>query len=414
MSTSVFNEGVVKQIEDLLNGKNEVYLTDPTLQAKIGLPERSELARKGYVIKHDSKSRLPNYIYRKESMSAGAGTAKAVVKKERRKVEYIMPLFTDEIKGLFACAKDWAVNRSVNLRFVGPHVSGKTIFANLIAPESGFSRVYQINGHADMDSSSFLGEKTVVVDKATSQNYIKYQKGILELAMIEGLELDENGDAKYDADGMPKVIGKPAMLFIDEYAAIPEHISIVLNRVMEIPPAGNGRRIEISGDMARRVVSHPGFCLVLSGNTYGKGCESGKTSGYTAQDIQQDDSTLDRISATYEFGYSLDAERMYIEDAIDDDVQVTQFIKFVEDIRKERISENVMTLLSTRAIVNICQLAKSFKSVGMKNAMVTAIYRSVFSGLREVERDAWAEKLNIYFAYDVRQLGRKDKNVFYL
>lgn len=413
MSTSVFDEGVVKQIEDLLNGKNEVYLTDAGLQAKISLPERSELARRGYVIKHDSKSRLPNYIYRKESMEAGAGTAKAVVKKERRKVEYIMPLFSDEIKGLFGCAKDNTL-RSVNLRFVGPHGSGKTEYIYKIYEDAGFSRIYQINGHADMDSSAFLGEKTVVVDKVTSQNYIKYQKGILELAMIEGLELDENGDAKYDADGKPVVTGKPAVLFIDEYAAIPEHISIVLNRVMEIPMAGMGRRIEISGDMARRVVSHPGFCLVLSGNNCGKGCESSKTSGYTAQDIQQDDSTLDRISATYEFGYSLDAERMYIEDAIEDDVQVTQFIKFVDDIRKERISENVMTLLSTRAIVNICQLVKSFKSVGMKNALVTAIYRSVFSGLREVERDAWAEKLNAYFAYDVRQLGRKDKNVFYL
>lgn len=414
---SVFNQLVIDEIVKMLVGKDEVYLSDPVLQGKIQLAERSELAKMGYVIKHDSKTRLPNYIYRKDSLDAlkTSPTVKAEpIKKAKKQIEYIRPHFTEELKVLFRCGKEWENNRSVNIRFVGPKGCGKSEFAYVIVNECGFSSLERINGFSEICSADFLGEKTVIIDKVTSNSVVKYQKGTLELAMTKGLKKDENGDCILDKDGNVIIEGAPALLFVDEYAAIPPHLSIILNRVLEIPPAGKSRGIEVASDMNRKVKAHPGFAMILAGNTNGKGCENAKTAGYTAQDHQQDDSTLDRITATYEFGYNLEAERMYIEDAIDDDVQVSQFIKFVEDIRKAKIDENVLTLLSTRGIVAICQLAKAFKDAGMKNSLVIALYRSVFSGLLEVEKDAWAEKLNIYFNYDVRQLGRKDKSMFYV
>ena len=750
MSSSVVNEEVVKQIVALMEGKSEIYLFDPELAKKIQLSERSELAKLGFVIKHDGKTRLPNYIFRKDMVSGG-GTATVsavpVVKREKRKIEYIKPLFSDEVKSLLRCGKDWITAKSMNIRFVGPHGCGKchtkgtlikmydgsvkkvedilvgdlvmgndsrarevislgngvddlyminpkrggkqfgvnsehilrlwshwnkkeinvtvreyltwskckrnshflyrttveykhrdvliepyflgiwlgdgssyytsvtnidkevidyiygyssrlgmqvslddckdvcgymittgsrggrqrknpllekmriykicdgkkmipldymindrktrlellaglidsdghnhgncaeitqkrknlaeqifelagslgfgvsfkeklvdgekyyrceiygdlsviptriirkqfktrragwknplrtgfnvnylgkgeyfgfkiegnhlyllsdftvthnTEFVDVLAKECGFAKVCRINGHSEKSSADFLGEKTVVIDKSVNppQSVVTYQKGVLELALTQGLKKDVNGNAEFDADGKVIVEGAPALLFIDEYAALSEHIGMLLNRVMEIPVTGSSRGIDLDLDGGRSVKGHPGFAIILAGNVLGKGCESAKTSGYTGQDNQMDDSTLDRVGATFEFGYNLDAERMYLEDALDtDDVVVARFIKFIEDVRKSKIDETVLTLLSTRGIVSICDLIKAYNSSKMKNVVVTAIYRSIYSGLREVERDAWAEKIRTYFDYDVRNLVKKDNTMFFV
>ena len=409
-----FNEEVVNQVEESLKTSKE-YIFEAELIPKIGLTERVELAQRGIIINHDSKQK-PFKAYRRDGVTGVTGSAPGLKKvaKVKREIQYVQPEFTNEIKAMLSCSTDWNVNRSVNIRFVGPHGSGKTELAGILQSECGFAKIFQINGHADMDSSYFIGEKTVVVDEKSGQNFIKYQKGILELAMTEGLLKDENGDVILDKDGKVQTNGAPAILFVDEYAAIPEHISIVLNRVMEIPREGQSRRIELATDKARKVYSHPGFVIILSGNTMGKGCETAKTSGYTAQDIQQDDSLLDRISATFFFGYSLEAERIYMEDVLDDEYQVGQFMKFVETIRKCFIEEKVMTLLSTRAIVNICALSKAYKTNKVLKPLETAIYRSVFSGLREVEKNAWAEILIEKFGYDIRTVNKKNANTFYV
>ena len=62
------NKNVMKKIERLMEGKCEFQITDLKLAGKIGLSERSELAKLGFVVKHDGKSRLPNYIFRKGGM----------------------------------------------------------------------------------------------------------------------------------------------------------------------------------------------------------------------------------------------------------------------------------------------------------------------------------------------------------
>lgn len=400
----------IEKIREMLKDVDAVDIP-AELGKLISLTDRVELAKEGIIIRHDSKQ-TPCHVYRRDGKSVKKATEP--VREKRKSMEYIKPSFYDEVRALCSCGTDWTKNRSVNIRFVGPKGSGKTELVGIMAKDFGFEKVFQINGHADMDSTYFVGEKTVVVDEKSGQNYIKYQKGILELAMTEGLKKDENGDAILDADGNVEVSGKPAVLFIDEYAAIPQHISIVLNRALEIPMTGKSRMIELATDGGRKVKSHPGFIIVLSGNVMGKGCESAKTSGYTAQDIQQDDSTLDRISATYYFGYNLEAERMYIEDAIDNQYLAEQFIKFVDAIRKNFIEEKVMTLMSTRVIVNICTLFKAYNNNGLSNALELAIFRSIYTGLRDVEKNAWAEVIRATFGFDVRNNEKKSGGMFYI
>lgn len=334
---------------------------------------------------------------------------------------YQMPEFSDEVDALLQMALN---GESCNLCLSGPAGSGKSEFVREICKRNGYGKVFQVNGRDDMDSSDFFGEKTVVVDPISKQNYIEFKKGPLYQAFIEGTELDENGDQilydesgnrVYDESGNPKVVGKPAVFFLDEFAAlIPSVFLSVFNRAMEIPRVqGASRVIEISADGGKIVKSHPAFAMFLAGNTVGKGTESDSQMGYTAQNNQMDDSTLNRITAFYQFGYNLDAEREIVITKLNDDRDVNKISRFAHEIRKQWQNGNVETLLSTRAIVQFCNLAHTFRKT-KKDYLPLAIYRSVFSGLREREKAAWNETIRMIFGTDViANYGKKTQNMFY-
>jgi MoxR-like ATPase len=311
--------------------------------------------------------------------------------------------------------------KSHNILLTGPAGCGKSEFVREIAKRNGFGKVFQVNGRDDMDSSDFFGEKTVVVDPVSKQNYIEFKKGPLYQAFIEGTEVDENGDQilyddngnrVYDESGNPKIVGKPAVFFLDEFAAlIPSVFLSVFNRAMEIPRKnGASRIIEISADGGKIVKSHPNLVMFLAGNTVGKGTESDSQMGYTAQNNQMDDSTLDRITAFYKFGYNMDAEKNIASTKLNDDKLVSDLCRFRSEIRKQWVNGNVETLLSTRALVQICDLATSFRTM-KKDFLPLAIYRSVFSGLRERECPAWNETIRMVFGVDVLcKYGNRSNN----
>jgi len=336
--------------------------------------------------------------------------------------EYVMPSFGNEVLALM---KGVMNGESQNILLTGCAGSGKTEFVREIAKQAGFAKVFQVNGRDDMDSADFYGDKTVVVDPVSKQNYIKFNKGPLYKAFIEGTELDADGNqVLYDKDGNittdgsgnPKVIGAPGLFFLDEFAALlPGVFLSVFNRAMEIPrKRGASRSIEITTDGGRVVKSHPYFAMFLSGNTVGKGTESESQMGFTAQNNQMDDSTLNRITATYAFGYNLNAEKYIMSIKFNDDREVSKLCKFRDEIRKQWQSSNVETLLSTRAIVSICNLARTLKAGNMKDAVPLAIYRSVFTGLREREAHAWNETIRLVYGVDVvRQFGNNSKEIFY-
>lgn len=332
---------------------------------------------------------------------------------------YVMPSFANEV---FAIGRHCTTNfSSFNILLSGPAGCGKTEFVREFASQAGYERVFQINGRNDMSSTDFFGEKTIVIDRQSGQNHISFEKGILYQAFVEGTEVDGDGNqVLYDADGNiskdgePRVVGKPGLFFLDEFAAVmPEVFLSVFNRAMEIPRAGKSRSIEISADGGRIVKSHPGFAIFLAGNTVGHGTDDLSQMGYTAQNNQMDESTLNRITATYQFGYSLDAEKQIIGGNLCDDYQSQCLARLVADLRRLWQDNHVETLLSTRDIVKICELAKVFEGVDM-NHIPKAIYRSVFSGLRSREKSAWNESIrNIYGVDLLNDEVNKNKNVFF-
>ena len=110
---------------------------------------------------------------------------------------------------------------------------------------------------------------------------------------------------------------------------------------------------------------------------------------------------MKRITATYAFGYNLQAEKRIMMKKLRNDVEVMNLLKFREAIRKAYKERRVETLFSTRDIVVICDLAKQFKDANIDKPIVRAIYRSVFSGLLETEVPVWKEVIYSVYAVDV-------------
>lgn len=377
------------------------------------LSKREELAKFGIIYRmEEDKVIFGRYDKFKSSMKKYLGH------------KYEMPYFADEVLSLLRCANEHSA-KSCNIMLSGAAGTGKSEFVHEITKIAGFSKCIQVNGREDMDTTDFLGDKTVVVDPVSKQNYIKFNKGPLYKAFIEGTELDENGDQilyndkgerVYDWTGNPKVIGKPACFFLDEFAAIlPSVFLAVFNRAMEIPRnGGESRGIEITTDGGKVVKSHPGFVMFLAGNTVGKGTENESQMGYTAQNNLMDDSTLNRISATYIFGYNLKAEEKIMTEKLQDDMNVDKLISFRNEIRKLWSDGKVETLLSTRSIVNICDQAMLFQDFDKKNYIPLAIYRNVFSGLREREKAGWNELIRSIWGINVvNAFERKDNSIWY-
>lgn len=312
--------------------------------------------------------------------------------------EYILPSFTSEIECLLACGRDWNNERSVNLRFVGPHGSGKSELASIVAKRCGFDKVYMILGRPDLSSGDILGEKTIEADPLTKQTYIKLQKGSLEQAMTHGLKKDADGNPILDLYGKVIVESAPALLFYDEYAASPSDVNIIFNQVAQIPRnPGESRELVLNIDGGRIVKSHPGFAMILSGNTIGRGYSSGSESIYTAQGNQQDASFLDRIRPVFEFGYNLLAEKKIMMQKLQDDEIVLKMEEFIEKIRKQFKDNNIETLISTRMLVEVCENISRYKKAGFKEPVGRGIYRTIYSDLTENEKPSWVETINLIF-----------------
>ena len=400
-----------KIVREAWNGKVEIQKKDVSKSDMKAQEER--FISEGLVVEETDNSYL---VYRFEEQKANTNTFVGH--------KYEMPDFADEVDCLMQQALK---GKSHNTMLSGPAGCGKSEFVREICKRNGFGKVFQVNGRDDMDSSDFFGEKTVVVDPLSKQNFIQFKKGPLYQAFIEGTEVDEKGDQilyneagqrVYDESGNPRVVGKPGVFFLDEFAAlIPSVFLSVFNRAMEIPrQMGASRCIEISADGGKVVKSHPAFVMFLAGNTVGKGTESDSQMGYTAQNNQMDDSTLDRITAFYKFGYNLEAEKNIAASKLNDDKLVYDLCRFRSEIRKQWVNGNVETLLSTRALVQICDLAATFRGI-KKDFMPLAIYRCVFSGLRERECPAWNETIRMIFNVDVlSKYGNRgnNKNMFFV
>ncbi len=321
--------------------------------------------------------------------------------------KYVMPEFTDEVRGLVR--QSLAGEGMVNLLLNGSAGTGKTEFVYELAREFGV-KVYQVNGSEGLTMDDFFGTMAVGIDEKTKQNYTYFDKGPLYRAFIEGTKVDADGNQILDDNGEPIVVGKPAFFFLDEFAAmLPEVFLGVFNRAMEIPRQnGNGRSIEISRDNGRIVKSHPGLVLFLAGNTVGTGNGGRFQMGYTAQGNKMDESTRNRVTGFYRFGYSRKAEEMVAVSMLNDDYETARLMKFRDNVRSMFKNEKVETLFTTRSIVATCEVACNFRRNYMKDWMANALRVAVMNGLPESDKPAFNEQIRMIWNIDFMQ--RESRN----
>jgi len=287
---------------------------------------------------------------------------------------YVAPAFHDDVVDIIVDDK------SHNIWFWGPTGCGKTHYVEYLGGVLG-RPVYRINCKPDMDSASSFGAKTIRVDEATGQNEIVFQEGQVPQAMKEGL--DENGNE----------VGPAAILYIDEAAAIPPHISIGLNRLLE----NNGQRREIAldEDCGRVVRSHSQIQIICSANTIGRGLTSTMDAGYTAQADALDISTLNRMTASFRFGYSKSAEKSILREKVGDDVVTNQVLKFRDAVRGHIKQGMLSTPFSTRHIVAISDLYRISGNLGK------ALHQSVFNFVTPEEVSIYNETAMAALGVDI-------------
>lgn len=315
--------------------------------------------------------------------------------------EYHLPPFTEQVMCLLRQAVNG--NHSCNIMLTGPAGSGKSEFVREVAQMAGYGKVYQVNGSDALTPADFYGSLGVEVDTATGQNFTVFHKGALYNAFVEGTKLDADGNQVLDTDGNPIVVGKPAIFFLDEFASMLSEVFLgVFNRVMEIPRVkGASRTMEVSTDGGRIVKSHPAFAMFLAGNTVGKGNNGKFQMGYSAQSNRMDESTLNRISAVFHFGYSKKAETDIASRILNDDFEVARLCKFKDEVRSLFRNEKVESLFSTRTLVQVCRTATAYRDGKMDDWMARAIMDTEFSGLTEADRQAFNETARLVFGVDL-------------
>ena len=316
--------------------------------------------------------------------------------------KYRMPDFADQVRGLVRQSIDG--DGMVNLLLQGAMGTGKTEFVYEIAREFGL-KVFQVNGSEGLTMDDFFGTMAVGIDERTQQNYTYFDKGPLYRAFIEGTKVDENGDQVLDENGDPIVVGKPAVFFLDEFAAmLPEVFLGVFNRAMEIPrQSGKGRSIEVSRDNGRVVKSHPGMVMLLAGNTVGTGNGGRFQMGYTAQGNKMDESTRNRVTGFYRFGYNKEAEKSVAVSILNDDYETERLMRFRDHARDMFRNEKVETLFTTRSIVATCEVARNFRRNGESDWMANALCVAVLNGLPETDKPAFNEQIRLIWGVDFMQ-----------
>jgi len=242
-------------------------------------------------------------------------------------------------------------------------------------------KVFQINCRGDMGSEVFFGEKTVAVDPETKSNIIIYQKGVVEQAMVEGLDAQGNE------------VGEPAILFIDEAASMPAHVAIGINRLLESDDAR--RTMVIAEDGGRVVRSHSKFRILLAANTVGRGANSAEDAMYSAQMDALDISLLNRVAVVFRMGYDREIEKHILLEKVGDDKVVSQILRFRDAIRGFIKQGKLSSPFSTKRIVDIANMYRVFGDIGK------AIYYTAFEQLLPEEKAVYNEQAVILLGKDL-------------
>lgn len=264
----------------------------------------------------------------------------------------------------------------------GPTGSGKTVAVAHIARAMG-KVLFRLNCNPAMGPESFMGEKTIDIDPATAQNFVRYARGVVVNAMTCGLD-DEGNE-----------VGVPGLLYIDEAGAMPQQVSILLNRLLESDDPRRTVCLDLDG--GRVVRSHSKFRIVLAANNVGRGCNTIGEQFYTAQTSALDLSLLNRVTCVFNFGYDREVEKGVLMEKINNDKAVRDLVRFRDEIRKHLKAGKLQTPLSTRKLIDVANLWRIFRD------LPKAIWLACVEQLLPDEVATYQEQMVALFGRDMRR-----------
>lgn len=382
--------GGAEKIELDVNDKSIASVVDDLHKARV----RLELTQKGLAVDFPQAGSNIIKVYRigakpqgasrknepeKEATTPKVGT---VPKGKKSQHTYVPPVMAKDLISVM-------VDDASHIVFLaGPTQCGKSTLVRYVAAETG-RKLFQINCRGDMGSELFFGEKTIVIDEATKQNKIVFQRGLIEQAMTEGL--DEQGNE----------VGKPGVLFIDEIPSCPAHVAHGLNRLFESDD--QRRTMVIAEDGGRVVRSHSGFRILLAGNTVGRGATSMESSAYTAQHDALDISLLNRVAVFFRMGYDRGVEKRILLEKLGDDKVVKTLLSFRDSVRQALKEGKLTSPFSTAHLVHVADMHRVFGNLGK------ALYYVVMEYVLPEERAFYNEQATLLMGTDIlRQYSQSD------
>jgi MoxR-like ATPase len=372
-------------IEGLLNGSDrvEIEMNDPQISGMVSdlhkARVRLELSHRNITIdfpQGGSTTITIRRITQGQKANFGAGPAVRSPEKKakaptatptlkRHQHSYVVPAIASDMITVLTDEASHVV------WLTGPTQCGKDRLVDYVCGELGRKK-FQINCRGDMGSEIFFGEKTIVVDPATKQNVIRFQAGLVEQAMMEGL--DEQGNE----------VGAPGILFITEAASMPAHVAIGINRLLESDDAR--RTFVIDQDGGRVIRGHSGMRIVLAANTTGRGATGVESMAYSAQMDALDISLINRIAVCFRMGYDKEVERHILAEKIGDDRVAAMVLKFRDAIRDHIKQGKLTSPFSTAHIVHIADMYRLFGDLSK------AIYYVLFEFLLPEEKAVYNEQ----------------------
>ena len=397
---------VIEGVEKILGGSDrvEVDMNDQNVAEIVGDIHKAKvrlgLSQKGIVVDFPQGGGTVLTIRKVTAGPAASEPVKPPVVSEKKAMEpksrpavkrsqhsYVPPALAKDIVSVLTDTASHVI------WLAGPTQCGKSTLARYVGRELG-RKVFQINCRGDMGSELFFGEKTVVVDEATKQNHIVFQKGLVEQAMTEGLDAQGNE------------VGEPGILFIDEAAAMPAHVAIGINRLLESDDPR--RTITLAEDGGRVVRSHSGFRIMLAANTTGRGATGLESAAYTAQMDALDISLLNRVAVCFRFGYDKNVEKHILTEKIGDDRVSKMVLKFRDAIRQHIREGKLTSPFSTAHIVHIADMYRIFGDLGK------AIYLAVFEFVLPEERPVYNEQANLVLGKDLMKEYSTPEDIDYM
>lgn len=230
-----------------------------------------------------------------------------------------------------------AMDAGQNVFLVGSAGSGKTSLLDHICRQRGTVPII-VSLHGEVSVDDFVGAKDLVGGQTV------FTEGVLPTAMRRGVPL-----------------------IIDEADATPPDVQFILHPVLM------GQPLCLTRKGAEFVNPEPGFCILATGNTIGRGDDTGLYVGTNTLN----EAYLDRYGMIVEHGYLPDGEevRVLVKRTGIHEVIAKNMIKVATLAREAMAADKLSSTFSTRKMLDWCQLVN--KGMDLTRAFVYSCVNKV-------------------------------------